>query len=69
MADTEVRIDSPQIQIDAPVELGFKSLSEDIVNRVRDTVDKVKSGDDEIMAVIFLGLMFVVAGVFVWRRL
>jgi len=36
---------------------------------VRLVVDKVKGGDSEIMTVIFLGVMFVVSGVFVWRRL
>lgn len=51
------------------VDVGLKGFTEDIVERVRNLVDKVKEGDDEVMTALFLGVMFVVAGVFVWRRL
>jgi len=69
MAETEINIESPNVQVDAPVDVGLKGFTEDVVERVRNLVDKVKEGDDEVMTALFLGVMFVVAGVFVWRRL
>lgn len=69
MAEPSVTIESPNIQVDAPVNVGLKGITEDISNRFRELVDAVKSGDDEVMAALFLGVAFVVAGVFVWRRL
>lgn len=69
MAETQINIESPNVQVDAPVDVGLKGFTEDIVERVRNLVDKVKQGDDEIMTALFLGVAFVVAGVFVWRRL
>ena len=68
MAEPSVTIESPNIQVDAPVNVGLKGITEDISNRFRELVDAVKSGDDEVMAALFLGVAFVVAGVFVWRR-
>ncbi len=69
MADTSITVESPNIQVDAPVDVGLKGLTEDISNRFRELVNALKSGDDEVMAALFLGVAFVVAGVFVWRRL
>ena len=69
MADTNVVIESPNVTVDAPVEVGLKGFTEDITQRFTNLVDAVKSGDDEVMAALFLGVAFVVAGVFVWRRL
>lgn len=51
------------------VDVGLKGFTQDIVERVTNLVDKVKNGDDEVMTALFLGVAFVVAGVFVWRRL
>jgi hypothetical protein len=69
MVEPTITVESPNIQVDAPVDVGLKGLTEDISNRFRELVDAVKSGDDEVMAALFLGVAFVVAGVFVWRRL
>jgi hypothetical protein len=69
MAETQINIESPNVQVDAPVDVGLKGFTQDIVDRVTNLVDKVKQGDDDIMTVLFLGVAFVVAGVFVWRRL
>ncbi len=69
MADTSITVESPNIQVDAPVDVGLKGFTEDISNRFRELVNALKSGDDEVMAALFLGVAFVVAGVFVWRRL
>jgi len=69
MVETNVVIESPNVQVDAPVEVGIKGFTEDITTRFKQLVDSVKSGDDEVMAALFLGVAFVVAGVFVWRRL
>ena len=69
MTGTQINIESPNVQVDAPVDVGLKGFTEDVVERVRNLVDKVKEGDDEVMTALFLGVMFVVAGVFVWRRL
>jgi len=70
MAETpQVNIESPNIQVDAPIDVGLKGFTEDIVERLKVTVDAIKSGDSDLMAGIMLGVMFVVAGIFVWRRL
>lgn len=69
MAEPSVTIESPNIQIDAPVDVGLKGFTEDITERLRLIVEKVRSGDSEVMTAIMLGVSFLVAGVFIWRRL
>lgn len=61
-----VTVESPNIQVDAPVSVGF---FDGVQERLRELVEQVKQGDDEVMTALFLGTIFVVAGVFVWRRL
>lgn len=67
MAD--INIESPNISVEAPVDVGLKGLATDAFDRIANLVDAVKQGDDEVMTALFLGLSFVVAGIFVWRRL
>lgn len=62
-------IESPNVKVDAPINVGLKGITEDISERLRTIVEKVRSGDDEVMTAIMLGLSFLVAGVFIWRRL
>jgi len=67
MVEPTINIESPNIQVDAPVNIG--GFAEGIRDRLVEIVQKVREGDDEVMTAIFLGTAFVVAGVFVWRRL
>ena len=66
--DVVINVESPQI--DAPVSvdasfenffLGFKKMVDDIVN-------DVKNGSDEAITGVFLGGMFLIVAVYLWRR-
>lgn len=63
---TTVVVESPNVAIDAPIGI---SIIDGVQDRLTDIVDKIKSGDDEVMTTLFLGTAFIVVGVFVWRRL
>jgi hypothetical protein len=67
--EATINIESPNVTVDAPVDVGLKGFTDDITERLRILVGKVRSGDDEVMTAIMLGVSFVVAGVFIWRRL
>lgn len=65
-APTNVVVESPNVTIDAPIGV---SLIDGIQERITDIVNAIRSGDDEVMTTLMLGVAFIVAGVFVWRRL
>lgn len=67
--EATINIESPNVKVDAPVDVGLKGFTEDISERLRLIVEKIRSGDDEVMTAIMLGVSFLVAGVFIWRRL
>jgi len=69
MADepnVNINVDSPQV--DAPVEVKFGSLFEGLKTTIDGIVDDVKGGSATALTGLFLAVMFVVAGVYVWRR-
>jgi len=66
--DVVLNIDSPEIT--APVELNLSgsSIVESVKNGMNEFVQNVKSGSDEALTVVYLGIMFFAAGLFLWRR-
>ena len=66
--DVILNVDTPQI--DAPVAVNFSGVGilQSIQNAGKDLVDSVKSGSDEALTGIFLSGMFIVAGLYLWRR-
>lgn len=66
--DVNINFDSPNIQ--APVELNLSgaSIVDSVKNGLNEFVGNVKSGSDEALTVVFLGIMFFTAGLFFWRR-
>ena len=61
-----INVDSPQV--DAPVDVQFGSLFEGLRDTIDGIVDDVKSGSATALTGLFLAVMFVVAGVYIWRR-
>jgi hypothetical protein len=63
---TVVEVQSPNVTVEAPVSIG--GFLDGIVDRMNDLVEGVKGGDVAVMTSLFLGISFIVAGVFIWRR-
>ena len=61
-----INVDSPEV--DAPVSVQFGSLFEGLRDTIDSIVDDVKDGSSTAITGLFLAAMFVVAGVYVWRR-
>ena len=64
--DIVINVDSPVV--DAPVSVNFGSIFDGIRAGIDEIVEDVKSGSTVAMTGIFLALMFVVAGIYVWRK-
>jgi len=66
--DVVLNLTSPEIS--APVELNLSGASfvDSVKNGMNEFVQNVKSGSDEALTVVFLGVMFFGAGLFLWRR-
>ena len=66
--DVVLNVDSPNVQ--APVSVNFTGMGivQSIKHGMDDLIKGVKSGSDEALTAIFLGGMFVVAGLYLWRR-
>ena len=69
MAD-DVILNVPEAQIDAPVAINFNGMGiiQSIKHGMDDLITGVKSGSDEALTAIFVGGMFIVAGLYLWRR-
>jgi len=66
MVDYNIVVESPQV--DAPVSVNFGSLFEGFKATIDGIVDEVKDGSSTAITGLFLAAMFVVAGIYVWRR-
>jgi len=66
--DVIIQVERPDVQ--APVSVNFTGAGflADIENGFRKLTDSIKSGSDEALTAIFLSGMFIVAGVYLWRR-
>lgn len=66
--DLNINLDGATISAPVQVELSGASIVDGIKNGMNDFVSNVKEGSDEALTVVYLGLMFFVAGLFFWRR-
>ena len=64
--DININVESPQV--DAPVTVSFGSIFEGFKDVIDGIVEDVKGGSSTAMTGLFLAAMFVVAGVYVWRK-
>lgn len=68
MAEQEIKINIDAPQVDAPVSVNFGGIFTDFKTAVDDLVQDVKGGSATAMTGVFLAAMFVIAGIYVWRR-
>jgi hypothetical protein len=69
MADgININVEKPDVQAPVSVELGGVSIVDSIRNGVNDFVKSVRSGSDEALTTVFLGVMFFSVGLYFWRR-
>ena len=66
--DLNINLDGATISAPVQVELSGASIVDGIKNGLNDFVSNVKEGSDEALTVVYLGVMFFVAGLFFWRR-
>lgn len=66
--DLNINLENAEISAPVQVELSGASIVDGIRNGLNDFVANVKEGSDEALTVVYLGVMFFVAGLFFWRR-
>lgn len=66
--DVNINLDNAEITAPVSVELSGQSIIDGVRNGLNDFVKNVKEGSDEALTVVYLGVMFFVAGLFFWRR-
>jgi len=64
--DVNISVESPQV--DAPVSINFGGIFTDFKTAIDKLVDDVKGGSETAMTGVFLALMFVTVGIYVWRK-
>jgi len=69
MADgININVERPEVQAPVSVELSGTSIVDSMRTGLNDFVSNVKKGSDEALTVVFVGVMFFVAGLYFWRR-
>ena len=66
--DININVQSPEVSAPIEVKLTGQSIVESVKNGINDLVDNIKKGSDEALTVVFLGVMFFSAGLYLWRR-
>lgn len=66
--DVNINVSTPKVEAPVSVELSGSSIVDGIRNGLNDFIRNVKSGSDEALTVVYLGVMFFAAGLFLWRR-
>lgn len=66
--DVNINVQSPRIEAPVSLELSGTSIVESVKNGLNEFISNVKSGSDEALTAVFLGVMFFSAGLFFWRR-
>jgi len=66
MVDTNINVQSPQV--DAPVSVEFGSLFEGLKTTMDGIIDDIRGGSANALTGLMLGAMFVIAGVYLFRR-
>lgn len=69
MADgLNINVESPTVSAPVSVDLSGVSIVDSVRSGLNDFVSNIKSGSDEALTAVFLGVMFFTAGLFFWRR-
>jgi len=63
-----INVERPEVQAPVSVELSGTSIVDSMRTGLNDFVANVKKGSDEALTVVFVGVMFFVAGLYFWRR-
>lgn len=63
-----INVEQPQIEAPVSVDLSGVSIVDSVRNGLNDFIKNVRSGSDEALSVVFLGVMFFTAGLYFWRR-
>ena len=66
--DVILNVDAPKVDAPVTVEFNGVGIIQSIEGGLKKLHDSVKSGSDEVLTAIFLCGMFVVAGLYLWRR-
>lgn len=66
--DVIINVESPQVEAPVSVDASFGNFFEGFKRVVDGWVADVKSGSDEALTGLFLGGMFLIVGVYLWRR-
>ena len=69
MADgININVTSPTIEAPVSVDFSGVSIIDSMRNGINDLVGNIKSGSDEALTTVFIGVMLFTAGLFFWRR-
>jgi len=66
--DLNINVESPTVQAPVSLELGGTSIIDSARNGMNDLIKNIRSGSDEALSAVFLGVMFFTVGLFFWRR-
>jgi hypothetical protein len=66
--DLNINVESPTVQAPVSLELGGVSIIDSARNGMNDLIKNIRSGSDEALSAVFLGVMFFTVGLFFWRR-
>lgn len=71
MAEPNINVDVQSPKVDAPIAIEFQGVGivQSIKSGIDGLVEDIRSGSDEALTVVFVGVIFVVAGVYLWRRI
>ena len=69
MADgLNINVESPTVEAPVSVNLSGVSIIDSARNGMNDLIRNIKSGSDEALSAVFLGVMFFTVGLFFWRK-
>ena len=63
-----INVESPEVSAPVSIELSGQTIVDSFRTGLHDFVKNVRSGSDEALTVVFVGVMFFVAGLYLWRR-
>ena len=66
--DVIINVESPQVDAPVAVDASFENFFLGFKDMVDGIVNDVKSGSDEAITGVFLGGMFLIVAVYLWRR-
>lgn len=66
--DLNINVESPTVEAPVSLNLSGVSIIDSARNGMNDFIKNIRSGSDEALSVVFLGVMFFTAGLFFWRR-